>query len=118
MKNKIISLMGIGIILNWLSLFLSYKKYPNTENIYEPMASGGFPFKTFEYPHPPMGSDWPPAEVWPTFFLNLAIWLMLAALIAVLFRKKIESNKMQKRIILGAIYITLFGLVYIGFKFD
>ena len=72
MKKKIISGLGIGIILQWISLFFSYRELPNAfEDINKPIATGGFPFKAFEYPVPPMGSDWPPVDMWPMFFANL-----------------------------------------------
>jgi len=119
MKKKIISGLGIGLILHWLSLFLSYRELPNTyEDITKPIATGGFPFKTFEYPVPPMGSDWPPSEMWPMFFLNLAIWIIIGLLVAFILNKKITNEKIFKVINILAILMTLNGLLYIMLKFD
>ena len=114
MKNKIISALGIGVILQWLSLFLSYRELPNAyANINNPIAIGGFPFKTFDYPVPPMGSNWPPADTWPTFFLNLAIWLVIAFIIALLLGNKLENKKLFKTIGVLAILLSVFGIFYI-----
>jgi len=119
MKNKIISALGIGVILQWLSLFLSYRELPNAyENINKPIAVGGFPFKIFEYPVPPMGSNWPPIDTWPTFFLNLTIWLVIALIITLLFGKKLENKKVIKTVSILAILLSVFGMFYITFKFD
>lgn len=119
MKLKILSALGIGTILQWLSLFFSYRALPNDEyNISKPIATGGFPFKVFDYPVPPMGNDWPPADVWPMFFANLAIWLLVGSLIALLLGKKIENKNIQLTIAVSAIFLTIFGILYIMFKFD
>lgn len=119
MRNKIISGLGIGLILQWLSLFFSYRELPNAyEDISRPIATGGFPFKAFEYPVPPMGSDWPPAEMWPMFFLNLAIWLMVGLFIALAVGKRLENQKVFKTIGILAILLSVFGIFYIMLKFD
>lgn len=119
MKNKILSAVSFGVILQWFSLFFSYRELPNAyENINKPIATGGFPFRTFEYPVPPMGSDWPPADTWPTFFLNFAIWLVIGLVISLLFGKKLENKKMIKTIGILAVLLSVFGVFYIMFKFD
>lgn len=119
MKNKIISGLGIGIILQWLSLFFSYRELPNAyEDINKPIATGGFPFEAFEYPVPPMGSDWPPAEMLPMFFLNIAIWLVVGLIIAFMFSKKMDNRKALSTIGILAILLSVFGIFYIMFKFD
>ncbi|EKE05561.1 MAG: hypothetical protein ACD_19C00217G0001 [uncultured bacterium] len=119
MKNKIISGLKIGIILQWLSLFFSYQKLPNAfEDINKPIATGGFPFKVFEYPVSPMGNNWPPSDMWPMFFANLAIWLVVGILIALIFGKKLENNKVFKTITLSAIILSIIGILYIMLKFD
>lgn len=80
-------IVSLGIILNWLSIFFSYKKLNNLD-IHQPIATGGFPLKIFSYPFPPMGHDWPPAKAWPVFFLNLIIWTAVIAVIFLIFNKK------------------------------
>lgn len=119
MKNKILSALSIGVILQWLSIFLSYRELPNAYvDINKPIATGGFPFKAFEYPVPPMGSDWPPVEMWPMFFLNLAIWLAVGLIVAFLLSNKITNQKVFKTIGILAILLSVLGIFYIMLMFD
>lgn len=117
MKNKIISIISLGISLNWLSLFFSYHKLQNTD-INQAIATGGFPLKVFEYPFPPMGHDWPPLETWPIFFVNLFIWIAFACLIGFLMGKKMGKRKMMSFLVISAIVLSLLGIFYIMLKFD
>lgn len=116
-KNKIIFIISLGISLNWLSLFFSYRRLQNI-NINQIFATGGFPFKVFEYPFPPMGHDWPPIGAWPLFFVNLFIWLAFACLIVFLISKKVENRKIITFLIISAIVLSLLGIFYIMLKFD
>ncbi len=116
-KNKIISIISLGISLNWLSLFFSYHRFQNV-NINQVFATGGFPFKVFEYPVPPMGHDWPPLDTWPVFFVNLFAWILFAWLIYFLTGKKMENWKMMKLLIIAAIILSLVGIFYIMLNFD
>jgi len=119
MKNKILSITSVRTILHWLSLFFSYKKLPNAyENINEPIATGGFPLKIFEYPVPPMGNDWPPTDTWPTFFLNLGVWIIIGLIISLILGKKTEDKKILKIINTSAIILSILGMFYITLKFD
>lgn len=119
MKNKIVPAMSIGIILQWLSLFFSYRELPSAyQDIKKIIATGGFPLKIFEYPVPPMGSDWPPANTWPTFFLNFTIWLAIGLLISILLAKKLEDKRLIKSLGILAILLSVIGIFYIMFKFD
>lgn len=116
-KNKIISIISLGISLNWLSLFFSYRRLQNI-NINQIFATGGFPFKVFEYPFPPMGHDWPPAGAWPLFFVNLFIWMAFASLIIFFTGKKMENRAMMSFLAISAIVLSLFGIFYIMLNFD
>jgi len=116
-KNKIISIISLGISLNWLSLFFSYHKFQNTD-INQVIATGGFPLEVFEYPFPPMGHDWPSLETWPIFFVNLFIWIVLACLIGFLIGKKVENRTMMSFLAISAIVLSLLGIFYIMLKFD
>lgn len=119
MRHKILSALGLGVIFQWLSLFFSYRELPNTfEDIKTPIATGGFPFKAFEYPFPPMGNNWPPLKAWPIFFLNLIIWIIISAIIVFLLGKKIENKKIVTIIGILATVLSLFGIFYITLKFD
>jgi hypothetical protein len=120
MKNKIISVISIGVILNWLSLFFSCRKLPNfyQGDISQPIATGGFPLKIFEYPVSPMGNNWPPTSSWPMFIINLLIWLAVAFLILALFGKKIKSQKVMAVSVISAVILSLLGILYIMIKFD
>jgi hypothetical protein len=117
MKNKIISIISLGISLHWLSLFFSYHKLQNID-INQAIATGGFPLKVFEYPFPPMGHDWPPLETWPVFFMNLFIWLVFAWLIGFLIGKKMKKRNMMSFLAISAIVLSLLGIFYIMLKFD
>lgn len=117
MKNKILSIISLGISFNWLSLFFSYRRLQNI-NINQIFATGGFPFKVFEYPFPPMGHDWPPAGAWPPFFVNLFIWIAFASLIIFFTGKKMENRKMMRFLIISALVLSLFGIFYIMLNFD
>jgi hypothetical protein len=116
MKNKIILIISLGVIFNWLSLFFSYRRLQNID-INQPFATGGFPLNIFEYPFPPMGHDWPPAGAWPIFFLNLFFWIVVGFLISFLFGKKMENRKMTT-LVISAVVLSLLGIFYIMLKFD
>lgn len=119
MKNRIVFTMSIGVILQWLSLFFSYSELPNAyQDINNHIATGGFPLKIFEYPVPLMGSDWPPTNTWPTFFLNFAIWLAVGLLISILLDKKLENKRLIKSLGILAILLSVIGIFYIMLKFD
>ncbi|MFA7088036.1 MAG: hypothetical protein WC146_01705 [Patescibacteria group bacterium] len=120
MKNKIISAVSIGVILQWLSLFFSYRKLPNffQGNISQPIATGGFPLNIFKYPVPPMGNNWPPVNSWPMFILNLLIWLVIAFSFALLLGKTMKNRKVMAASVIFAIILCLLGTLYIMIKFD
>lgn len=123
MRNKIIFIISLGTVFLWLSLFFSYTELPNAYhnmNISEPIATGGFPLKAFEYPVPPMGNDWPPSNAWFPFFINFIIWLCVSTfLTSLFFEKETENRKWLIRIIpFLAIIFSIVGVVYITFKFD
>lgn len=118
-KNRLIFIVSSGVLLLWSSLFFSYQKSPNAFNdITKPIATGGFPFKVFYYPVPPMGSDWPPSASWYPFFLNLVIWLGVGLLISILVQKKLNNNKLLTALSILAVTVSIFGLLYIMFLFD
>lgn len=119
MKNKIVSIISLSIILQWLSLFFSYQKLSQiTRDLTEPFATGGFPLKIFEYPVPPMGHDWPPAETWPMFFLNLLLWLILSFFILFFIKKDFFTNKKSLLLFGLACFFTLIGIFYLMLLFD
>lgn len=117
MSKKIISIISMGVLLNWLSIFFSYKKLDNLD-INQPIATGGFPLKIFSYPVPPMGHDWPPVEVWPIFFLNLIIWIIVASIISFILGKRFEYRRSMASSVVSAIFMSIFGLFYLMLKFD
>ena len=119
MKNKILPAISLGVILQWLSLFLSYRQLPDAfEDVQKPIAAGGFPLKIFEYPAHPMGGGWPPAEMWPAFFLNLGIWCAVGFVLTLLFSKKLDNKKAQAALIATALILTLMGCLYLVLLFD
>lgn len=117
--NKIISGISLGIILHWISLFLSTQKISNADNdIYEPAATGGFPLKIYEYPHSAMGNDHPPLDTWPLFFLNLFIWIIIGLIFSMFLNKKIEDKKIIKILVALAIIMSILGKIFLLTKFD
>jgi len=121
MKNKIITAICGGVMFQWLSLFLSYRKLPvvvNENSLDLPIATGGFPLKIFSYPVPPMGNNWPPVNAWPMFLLNLAIWIAITTFLLFLFDKKLKSQNLTKKSIILALVFSLLGLFYLMIKFD
>lgn len=113
-------LFPAALILHWLALFLSYRKFPGSENSVEvPIATAGFPVTSFWYPTPPMGADYPPIETWSIFYFNYIIWLTVALLVYLLLPKWIRTNKkVISLLMLGAEIVTVFGFGYVTLKFD
>lgn len=120
MRRKIIASISLGVIAQWLSLFFSYKKLPSAyQNIIDqPIATGGWPLKIFEYPFPPMGHDWPPVGDWPMFFLNLLIWIAIGFMLTLFLGKKLVGKRILIYLIFSAIILSVLGLFYIMIKFD
>lgn len=104
---------GIGAVLLWTSLFLSYRG----NALYQ--ASGGFPFIAFHYPVPSMGNDAPPIEQWPFFFANLLIWFGIAATVVRFVTPRMKaSDRIAAAILLIGIVSSIVGLLYIIMQFD
>ncbi len=117
-----LGILGGAQILLWLSLWLSTRAVPQVwpENIQLPIQTAGFPFRAFEYPHPPMGGDVPPAAMWPLFFLNYAFWFFVAYALASLFKNVPEPKMVKIRagfFFIGTI-LSIMGLGYLVMKFD
>lgn len=112
-------IFGLSLLLLWSSLIFSYHPLPNiSEDIYKPIAFGGFPLKAFEYPHPPMGSDIPPVKMWLPFYGNLIFWIIISFIIVRILPRKIFNEWALQIILLCSIMISLYGLGYITIKFD
>lgn len=118
LRNRTIFSISSGVLLLWASLFSSYRQLPLTSDINKSIATGGFPFKAFDYPLPPMGSDWPPSGSWYPFFLNLLIWVGVGFLFSVLLQKGIDNKKLVIILPVLATITTIFGLLYIMWMFD
>lgn len=126
-KLYALGVMSLAAIGQWWSLFMSYQQLPLPKNIHDinfditsiPFASGGFPFKVFEYPFGAGGSDMPPISAWPTFFLNYLIWVLIAASVWLLLPRKIKENKKLVSVIgVYSFLITFYGLMYVMLQFD
>ena len=118
LKNRIIFTICFGTTLCWFSLFLSVKKILNHQDIYKPYATGGFPLKAFEYPYPPMGGNWPPADSWPPFFINFLFWLFFGFVVSLFLRKKLEDKKVINFLLISASFFFLLGVFYVRLIFD
>lgn len=118
-NNKFLWIFGLGNIGLWLSLFLSYQGLPATDDINDVFAVGGFPFKAFDYPSPPMGNDVPPTSMWPAFVADYFVWIASAA-IGVSFLPSKVIDHLPKRticVVLGVL-LMLIGFGYLILKFD
>ncbi len=104
----------IGAILHWLALFLSYKELPAKTfyNGIDPIAVGGFPFRVFNYPFPPMGGDLPPTNTWPVFMAHYLFWIVIAGVITCFLPKKITNNRIATFFL--AIFCILLSFLSFG----
>jgi len=88
----------------------------------EPMAVGGFPFKAFEYPMPPMGGDVPPISMWPIFYVNYAVWIAVAIAIGFLLNKLLRGKELPperiKLVLIVSVVLAIGGLGYVSVQFD
>ena len=108
----------LGIIAQWATLFLSYRRFPNVSSISDIYAVGGFPLQYFEYPFPPMGSDWPSLSMWGWFIVNLLIWISLAHLVIPFIKVDFSEKKMDNALLTLAITLSIIGFMYIKLHFD
>lgn len=108
-----------AIIAQWLSLVLSEHSIPYTDFMKEPVAAGGFPLTIFQYPQPPMGHDLPPYSMWPKFYLNFLIWIVIAVVVYFFIPAHLKKNKKILTIMwLLAGLLSFWGFGYVGIKFD
>ncbi|MEO5927973.1 MAG: hypothetical protein ABIO72_04605 [Patescibacteria group bacterium] len=119
-----ISVVGIGSLLTWISLWISTRNLPGAAlsvDVFAPIQKAGFPFIAFLYPPSPMGNDMPPFEMWLPFFLNLAFWTIVGWIIMQLAQKFLPNIKytfiVASATILG-VACSLIGLGYVVLKFD
>ena len=116
-RNITIVALSLGIIMMWISLFISYQRLPDANSLSRPIATGGFPITIFEYPPGALGNDSPPIDSWGLFYLNLGFWIIIGTGIAILLRKRL--NKQVSYIFLvTSITISIYGLGYLLIKFD
>lgn len=116
--SKALTVLSGGIILQWLSIWTSYRMVGGKD--YEgPMATAGFPFKVFDFPYSPMGGDNVPIEMWKPFYINYVIWMVIGVIGYFLLPKKITSHKLfSPAIITISLYLTVYSLGKIVFAFD
>lgn len=114
--KRTIFAVSSGAILLWLSLFLSYKNLPYSEDIYLPVATGGFPVTAFYYPSGAMGGGVLREDL-SIFFVNYIILCGLC-FIAAIFLGKRMTPRMTASTLFPAIFLTLVGVFYLMIKFD
>ncbi len=117
-KRTVISMVSLGIILQWLSLFLSYRLTGASLGRGQVLATGGFPFKIFEYPFSSLGNDWPTLSMWGMFVLNLLVWTAFAFVVVNILGKKFDVSYVVYAVSGVSIFCTAVGLLYIVFQFD
>lgn len=72
-------------------------------------AKAGFPVSALELPHPPLGNDNVPVEMWTGAFANQLFWLVIAAAIAWSIAKRSTFTR-EKLIACGI--IAFLGVMY------
>jgi len=126
LKVREISIFCFAWSANWFSLIASFCLNPsfskssvvpfdlnNPNSIY---ATGGFPFKVYDYPLPPMGPGPEQSEI--PFLMNFIFWLLVTILFFLLLKKQADNKKIMAVSITAAVLSTVIGLVYLVLKFD
>ena len=116
-RNITIVALSLGIIMMWISLFISYQRLPDANSLSKPIATGGFPITIFEYPPGALGNDSPPIDSWGLFYLNLGFWIIIGTGIAILLRKHL-NKRISYICLIVSIIISIYGLGYLFIKFD
>jgi hypothetical protein len=119
----------LGYVLTWISLILSYRENslfnPSGEagalrfDITDPttvFATGGWPFKVYDYPVPPMGPGPEQSEL--PFLANFVVWTAISCLIFYLVKENKLPKRIDEKLVALAIVMTVVGFVYLLFKFD
>lgn len=110
--------LSLGIIMMWISLFVSYQLVlPIGNDLIRPTAHGGFPIKAFDYPPGAMGSNEPPIDTWKLFYLNLGFWLVIGAGATMMLRKYL-NNQVSFKLFSASVLMSLYGLGYLFAQFD
>ncbi len=123
--------IGFGIALTWVSLIVSYRETgalegvqfgsenPYTFNPNNPatvFATGGFPFKAYDYPMPVMGPG--PEQSTLPLIGNFLFWILLCYGVLLLIKKHVYSLWLERLGILVAFFSTVIGLLYLLIRFD
>lgn len=119
-QNITIAVSSLGIVMMWISLFISNHELPyNYINFSNPApaALGGFPITVFEYPPAALGSNVPPVDSWGLFYLNFIFWIIIGAAMSIALRKHF-SRQVSFKLFAASIIISLYGLGYLMLKFD
>lgn len=117
-RNITTAALALGIIMLWISLFVSNQELLNDYSDFrKPVAIGGFPIKAFEYPLGALGGNVPPADSWGLFYLNLGFWIIVSVGITMLLRKHLDK-KISYKFLAISIAISIYGLGYLLVKFD
>jgi len=115
-----ITALSLGIIMMWVSLFVSYQRLPYNYIDFSnpaPAALGGFPITAFEYPPGALGSNEPPINTWSLFYLNLVFWIIVGTGAAMILRKYL-NNQVSFKLFISSVIISLYGLGYLFLEFD
>jgi hypothetical protein len=124
-KERAYVSVWIGTILMWASIFITYARsftagHPLSESV---DAISGFPLMAFYYPIPPMGSDIPPWQMWPAFFVNYIFWILIGVLVSRFVASHIFKKTKYGRLLMFVLPLIGFGFMLAGFfhvilKFD
>lgn len=105
-----------GLIANWIALWVTERPAAGSPDF---AATAGFPFRAMLYPHPPMGGDYVPVEMWVNFVANWAFWACIALLLmhVPLLARPLHRHRLKVVALLTA-GVTVAGALFLLLKFD
>ncbi|HBR80465.1 MAG: hypothetical protein UX09_C0001G0046 [Candidatus Uhrbacteria bacterium GW2011_GWE2_45_35] len=125
LKLRVVSILCLAWVTNWISLIASFRLNPVYSDQFLPLdlnnqnsiyATGGFPFKVYDYPRPPMGPGPEQSEL--PFVLNFVFWLVVIALVFWFFKGRSDNKNLVFVSTVAAFFSTLIGVGYLLLKFD
>lgn len=117
-KPAYLWIFSLSSILLWLSVFVTRHNLP--EGDLTAFSAAGFPLQSLTFPCCAMGGDYVPLSMWPFFYLNYLIWIIVSVLIVGLLTryKFYNSNKVKGWLLALYVIINLSGLGMLLLAFD
>ncbi len=131
-KNMLLLFSIFFTVLFWASFALSSVALPfvqttTGQDLTLPVATSGFPFRTFYYPFPSMGNDQIPAQSWLPFYLNYAVYFAVTFVITQAIYMQLRKKESflfswkPRTTTIALLAVLVCNLVQVGFlllKFD